>query len=45
VKLSLLDLPVLPQELLELLPADLRRRLGHVGAQASPARGGDEPPA
>jgi NAD+ kinase len=28
VKLSLLDLPLLPQELLELLPDDLRRRLG-----------------
>jgi NAD+ kinase len=45
VKLSLLDLPVLPQELLELLPADLRRRLGHVDAQAPPAPGDDEPPA
>jgi NAD+ kinase len=28
VKLSLLDLPVLPQELVELLPPDLRGRLG-----------------
>jgi NAD+ kinase len=28
VKLSLLDLPLLPQELSELLPDDLRRRLG-----------------
>ena len=27
VKLSLLDLPLLPQELVELLPADLQRRL------------------
>ena len=27
VKLSLLDLPVLPQELLELVPESLRRRL------------------
>jgi hypothetical protein len=27
VKLSLLDLPVLPHELVELLPEDLRRRL------------------
>jgi NAD+ kinase len=31
VKLSLLDLPVLPQELLELVPADLRRRLDDRG--------------
>jgi NAD+ kinase len=28
VKLSLLDLPFLPGELVELLPADLRERLG-----------------
>jgi NAD+ kinase len=31
VKLSLLDLPVLPQELVELLPPDLRGRLGEGG--------------
>ncbi len=35
VKLSLLDLPVLPQELLELLPTDLRRRLGQDDALSS----------
>jgi NAD+ kinase len=31
VKLSLLDLPVLPQELAELLPAELRARLAGSG--------------
>jgi NAD+ kinase len=45
VKLSLLDLPVLPQELLELLPAQLRERLGSGEGQASAARSDDEPPA
>jgi NAD+ kinase len=32
VKLSLLDLPVLPQELVELLPEPLRRRLDSAAA-------------
>jgi NAD+ kinase len=36
VKLSLLDLPVLPQELLELLPADLRGPLADPDDMASP---------
>ena len=35
VKLSLVDLPVLPHELVELLPDDVRRRLD---ADALPAR-------
>jgi NAD+ kinase len=45
VKLSLLDLPVLPQELVELLPPQLRERLGSGEGQASAARPDDEPPA
>jgi NAD+ kinase len=44
VKLSLLDLPVLPQELLELLPPHLRERLGSDVGQASAARAHDDPP-
>jgi NAD+ kinase len=44
VKLSLLDLPVLPQELLELLPPQLRSRLGSGEGQASAARPHDDPP-
>jgi NAD+ kinase len=44
VKLSLLDLPVLPQELLELLPEQLRERLGSGEGQASAARPHDDPP-
>jgi NAD+ kinase len=45
VKLSLLDLPVLPQELAELLPPQLRERLAGTddlarGEAASPAGGG-----
>ena len=35
VKLSLLDLPLLPQELLELVPESLRRRIDD-GTQARP---------
>jgi len=40
VKLSLLDLPMRPDELLELAPPDLRERLrpGHALAQASEER-------
>jgi len=45
VKLSLLDLPVLPQELMELLPPHLRDRLGSPEGQASAARTDDAPPA
>src|SRR3954468_5605624 len=45
VKLSLLDLPVLPQELVELLPPHLRDRWGSAESQASAARTDDEPPA
>src|SRR4051812_49567596 len=46
VKLSLLDLPVLPQELAELLPADLRSRLRDESDRASAAlAGGDGAPA
>ena len=33
VKLSLLDLPLLPQELLELVPESLRRRRGDAGVR------------
>lgn len=44
VKLSLLDLPVLPQELLELLPVHLRNRLGSGEGQASAAHPRDHPP-
>jgi NAD+ kinase len=34
VKLSLLDLPLLPEELLELVPDELRRR--HPGGASTP---------
>ena len=38
VKLSLLDLPLLPRELLELLPAELRDKLGEDDPGADRAR-------
>jgi NAD+ kinase len=44
VKLSLLDLPVLPQELVELLPPDLRNRLAETGDPASAAMAHGDPP-
>jgi NAD+ kinase len=44
VKLSLLDLPVLPQELVELLPPALRNRLAETGDPASAAMAPGDPP-
>src|SRR4051812_49604055 len=48
VKLSLLDLPLLPQELAELLPAELRAQLRDddpASAMAARTMAPDEPPA